>query len=96
MKIASIFAIGCIGFSGIASFASAEDALCYELLDGTEADVSGEFRQRQWPHLERHWRWRQLQLEWRQYSAYSEVSVNTSLFRLANSYSLNGTAGFPG
>jgi outer membrane autotransporter protein len=69
--------------------------LYYEFLDGTEVEVSGvDFaseNDRTWGGIGTgsSYNWND-----DKYSIYSEVSVNTSLSNFADSYSLNGTAGF--
>ncbi|WP_099998781.1 autotransporter outer membrane beta-barrel domain-containing protein [Phyllobacterium zundukense] len=69
--------------------------LYYEFLDGNETDVSGvnfaTANDRTWGGIGAggSYNWND-----DKYSLYSEVSINTSLSNFADSYSLNGTAGF--
>jgi fibronectin-binding autotransporter adhesin len=69
--------------------------LYHEFLDGTEVEVSGvnfaSENDRTWAGIGTggSYNWNN-----DKYSIYSEVSVNTSLSNFADSYSLNGTAGF--
>ncbi|UXN58384.1 autotransporter-associated beta strand repeat-containing protein [Phyllobacterium zundukense] len=69
--------------------------LYYEFLDGNETDVSGvnfaTANDRTWGGIGTggSYNWND-----DKYSLYSEVSINTSLSHFADSYSLNGTAGF--